>query len=200
MHLFCGEISSHSAVSKQLSSAECWCWLAWYGALQLQPTWAALLSRRAYCACLANFKNESESAHHSRTYVLVKSTPRSSVSAVYFHFHFWSWRDLRNTHVATVAPPKWAEVAVHNTRPASTNTQLSSAACWLLNDCWSLLQINATVLAALGELGVYPCAYPCLYLCMKILGQMKMSNMISLWWYIFVPLYRAIFCIFMVIN
>ena len=26
-----GQISSHSAVSKQLSSAECWCWLAWYG-------------------------------------------------------------------------------------------------------------------------------------------------------------------------
>ena len=60
MHLFLIKISSHSAVSLQLSSAECWCWLAWYGALQLQPTWAALLSRRAYCASHANFKNERE--------------------------------------------------------------------------------------------------------------------------------------------
>ena len=53
---------------------------------------------------------------------------RSFVSDEHFHFHFWSWRDMRITHVATVAPPKWAEVAVHHTRPASTNTQLSSAA------------------------------------------------------------------------
>ena len=55
--------------------------------------------------------------------------------------------------VATVAPPKWAEVAVHHTRPASTNTQLSSAASCLLNDCCFLLFINAVVLATVGELG-----------------------------------------------
>ena len=71
LHLFGVEISSHSAVSKQLSSAECWCWLAWCCALQLQPTWAALLSRRAYCASHANFKNESESTPHSRSYVII---------------------------------------------------------------------------------------------------------------------------------
>ena len=55
--------------------------------------------------------------------------------------------------VATVASPKWAEVAVHHTRPASTNTQLSSAASCLLNDCCFLLFINAAVLATVGELG-----------------------------------------------
>ena len=38
-------------------------------------------------------------------------------------------------------------------RPASSNTQLSSAARWLLNDCWSLLQINGSMLATVGELG-----------------------------------------------
>ena len=39
-----------------------------------------------------------------------------------------------------------AEVAVHHTRPASTNTQLSSSASCLLNDCCFLLFINASVL------------------------------------------------------
>ena len=91
--------------------------------------------------------------HFSHTLHTYTQCARSSVSDEYFHFHFWSWRDMRITHVATVAPPKWAEVAVHHTRPASTNTQLSSAASCLLNDCCFLLFINAAVLATVGELG-----------------------------------------------
>ena len=55
-----------------------------------------------------------------------------------FHFHFWSLRRMRITHVG-----------LYHTRPASTNTQLSSAASWLLNDCWFLLQITV------GELREY---------------------------------------------
>ena len=59
-----------------------------------------------------------------------------------FHFHILSWRRMRIMHVGP-----------YHTRPASTNTQLSSAASWLLNDCWFLLKINASVLATVGELG-----------------------------------------------
>ena len=65
-----------------------------------------------------------------------------------FHFHFWSCRRMRITHIGP-----------YHTRPASTNTQLSSAASWLLNDCWFLLQINASVFATVGDLGELPVAF-----------------------------------------
>ena len=73
---------------------------------------------------------------------------RENGSGENFYFHFWSCRRMRITHVGP-----------YHTRPASTNTQLSSAASWLLNDCWFLLQINASVLATVGDLGELPVAF-----------------------------------------
>ena len=41
----------------------------------------------------------------------------------------YSPSSVSDANIYSGGPPKWAEVALHHTRPASTNTQLSSAAC-----------------------------------------------------------------------